>query len=447
MSSSPDTSAAVDAERRLRALVARLADAGLRRGAAPRVVSLLAGPAGSRLQEIEDAARRRFFLRPTGDGHGLDHFAVVAEGKLDDLRPAAPFAEGDELELKLVEVGLHDSAAGVGKVDAYDVCVADAAKQVGKKVRVRIERVVDGIAYASWVDAPGERTSAARRSPWSARRAASAAALPEARSGRCAGDAGGSGPCEPEAGAAETEAEGGEPMDAVASEEETTPKKRTRRGTRGGRRRKKPATAGEAAQAEPEGEPNAPPADEPLSRRPPRKAGRRPRTTARGGRPASTFRATRSGVMPAPEAKPADAGERAEGADEPEPLEVAAEEDETAETKPPARKKTRRGTRGGRGRKRKGAARRRTTVASRPPRTRRSRPPTKHWSLQSQRSRRPKPRPTRRRKATRRPRATGATSRCPSGTTSSRAEVSAARGGARAARSRQRRRGWRPTRW
>ena len=32
------------------------------------------------------------------------------------MKPATPVEEGDELELTLVEVGLYDSQAGVGKV-------------------------------------------------------------------------------------------------------------------------------------------------------------------------------------------------------------------------------------------------------------------------------------------------------------------------------------------
>ena len=43
--------------------------------------------------------------------------------------------------MKLGEVGLHDPHAGVGKVDDIDIVVGDAAKLVGKKVKVRITAV------------------------------------------------------------------------------------------------------------------------------------------------------------------------------------------------------------------------------------------------------------------------------------------------------------------
>ena len=86
---------------------------------------------------------------PAENGHvHTDHFEVLAEGKLADLQPVAPVAEGAELELKLVEVGLHDPAAAVGKVDGIDVVVAGAAKLVGKKAKVVVGRVLEGQAFA-----------------------------------------------------------------------------------------------------------------------------------------------------------------------------------------------------------------------------------------------------------------------------------------------------------
>ena len=70
-----------------------------------------------------EAARPRCDLVPAADGHvHNDHFDVLSEGKLADLQPVGP-AEGSELEVKLVELGLHDAAAGVGKVAEADVVV------------------------------------------------------------------------------------------------------------------------------------------------------------------------------------------------------------------------------------------------------------------------------------------------------------------------------------
>ena len=79
------------------------------------VAARLVGPGAARLQEIEAAARRRFFLVPKEDVH-LDHFLVAQQGKLEALAPKAPFEEGATIDVQPVEVGLHDPKAAVAKL-------------------------------------------------------------------------------------------------------------------------------------------------------------------------------------------------------------------------------------------------------------------------------------------------------------------------------------------
>jgi ribonuclease G len=223
-----ETSAAVDIERRLRALATGSRQQAYRVEVAARVASLLIGPGASRLVELEKQTRRRFYLVGKEDTH-LDHFVVLAEGKREDLAPAAPVAEGAKVQLTLGEVGRHDAEAGVGKVDGFDVCVAGTAKQVGKKVNVQIERVLDDTAYATLatraaaeeepITAEGEAEKPTRRAP------AKKAQQPE-----------------PDV-EAEAEVITDEEEAAEAVEEQPKPKKKTRRGSRGGRGRKKPAAA------------------------------------------------------------------------------------------------------------------------------------------------------------------------------------------------------------
>jgi ribonuclease G len=227
-----ETSAAVDVERRLRALATGSRSQAYRVEVAAKVAALLIGPAASRLVELEKQTRRRFYIVGKEDTH-LDHFLVLDEGKRDDLAPAAPVEEGAKVQVPLGEVGLHDSNAGMGKVDGFDVSVAGAAKLVGKKVNVEIERVLDGVAYATLVTktadvevpitAEGEAEKPTRR--------------PAAK--------------KPAAGtetAAEVEVEA-EPTDE-APVDGAAPKKKTRRGSRGGRGRKKAVTNGAAAPVE-----------------------------------------------------------------------------------------------------------------------------------------------------------------------------------------------------
>ena len=144
-----ETSAAVDAERRLREVAA----------AAPRtkafkvelnakVAAILIGPGASRLAAIEEETKRRFLIVGRDDVPN-DHFEELGKGTFESLAPKGPVEEGAEIELKLVEVGLYDVNAGVGKHDGQRVVVGAAAGLVGKKAKVRIERVMDNVAYAT----------------------------------------------------------------------------------------------------------------------------------------------------------------------------------------------------------------------------------------------------------------------------------------------------------
>src|SRR5207237_7977349 len=74
--------------------------------------------------------------------------AVLAEGSIAKLAPSAPAEQDGVVEVKLVEIDKHDPNAAVGKVGDVDVVVADAAKLVGKKVKAKLVRVLDGRAYA-----------------------------------------------------------------------------------------------------------------------------------------------------------------------------------------------------------------------------------------------------------------------------------------------------------
>jgi ribonuclease G len=236
-----EQTAAVDVERRLRSLPTP----GSRSKAFKvelnaRVASLVAGPAAERLLELEETTKRRFFLVGKEDVH-LDHFRVLEQGTLEKVAPQVPVEVGQELDLKLGELGLHDSHAGVGKVDGLDVVVAGTAKLVGKKVTARIAAVTEGVAWAELLapvevaeppltaEAEAEKPTRARR-PATRKKAEEEPAVDEQ---------------------AEVEADAAEAEDADAEtelDEDGAPKKkRTRRGSRGGRnRRKKPATEAEA---------------------------------------------------------------------------------------------------------------------------------------------------------------------------------------------------------
>jgi len=323
-----EASAAIDVERRLRALSAGSRAHAFRVELADPIASALVGPGARRLIELEALTKKRFFLEGKPETH-LDHFVVLSEGKLADLAPPAPVGEDAETMLQLVEVDRYDAAAAVGKLDGLDLVVADAASLVGKRVKVRVERVLDSRAYAVLVrktketpeplTAEGEAEKPTRKPP--ARKGAVVAKEAETAEAEE--------PVVVEEPETDTEEEV-EGEEAAEAEEAPKPKKKTRRGSRGGRKRKKPATAEtpETVEAGLEAESNAEETPEP------------PR--------AVTIHVPGDDLGRDGAVEPAEpAISEPEVADEPTSAE--------AEEAPKPKKKTRRGSRGGKNRKKKPA--------------------------------------------------------------------------------------------
>ena len=338
-----ETTAALEVERRLRHIAAGSRAQAFQVEVSPRTRALLAGPGGARLRELEEVTKKRFFL-VAKEGVHADHAAVLAEGKLAGLQPAAPIAEGAEVELKLAELDLHDAQAAVARHDGLDVVVGGAAKLVGKKANVRVERVLDDVAYASLL-AGGDQASAPITFESEAEKPTRAPARPKK-------DAAEPTPVDTEVeaiveedlDAEEPEAAEPEEVDAEAAEaaDGEAQKRKTRRGSRGGRNRKKktPAAAAEApVDAEPAQEDGGAPAPAPRKSRSPRI--HVPAADLDGGRDDG------APVVGAPQEVPEPTGAVA--------ADAAAEPGEGDAAAPP-KKKTRRGSRGGRNRKKKPAA-------------------------------------------------------------------------------------------
>ena len=237
--------AAVDVERRLRSLVTPGSrDKAFKVEVAAKVAALVVGPGGTRLRELEETTRRRFFLVGKDDEH-LDHFRVLGQGTLEKVAPSLPVDVGQEVEVKLGEVGLHDAHAGVGKIDGVDVVVGDAAKLVGKKVKVRITAVTEGLAWAELlvpVEPAREPLTAESEAekPTRARRA-STKKKDETEDAAADADADADAELEDELDDEQVvdDLAADEPVEIAEADPDAPPKKRTRRGTRGGRNRKR----------------------------------------------------------------------------------------------------------------------------------------------------------------------------------------------------------------
>ncbi len=311
-----DETRAVDFERELRRLVRASRHQAFKLELRTSVADVLVGPGAVRLAELEGETGRRFFLE-TRDDVASDHFVVVDKGPVSRLEPKSlPVKEGEELNVRLEEV-LPDAA--LARLNGYAIAVAGARAKVGqKKVKVRIERATKSIAYA--VLAEADRTEPPVEAGAELEQDRDALEQkPRSRSRR-----GGSGraklavttdPAEPVEVAEPAEAAvEAEPVAVEAGDEEPEKpkkKKKTRRGSRGGRGRKKKAAAPATTDGAAAGEPPLEAAGEPSPDR-----------------------------------------DRGAEVDVAAPAEVVAVEGEDAGPEK-SKKKTRRGSRGGRNRKRK----------------------------------------------------------------------------------------------
>jgi ribonuclease G len=221
---------AVEAERRVRRLVAESKSESFLIELNSQVATLLVGPGGSRLADLEKETGRKLALKGRQRA-AHDHFVVLSEGKRAEVEEeeAAPVQQGQELEVELEEAHLHAETDAIARLDGYVITVAGAAAKVGEKVAIRIEDVGKTSAHAVLASEDGEKPKKKTRRGSRGGRGRKRKTTEEAGAGKVP------------------------PGDEAAPAEEPPKKKKTRRGTRGGRGRKRKTveSAPEAGQESP----------------------------------------------------------------------------------------------------------------------------------------------------------------------------------------------------
>ncbi|MEX0817013.1 MAG: Rne/Rng family ribonuclease [Gaiellales bacterium] len=232
---------AIDAERKLRRLVADSKSEAFLVELNAEVAGILIGPGASRLEELERETRRHFAFK-TRPRVTPSHFVVLKEGKASAIDPDAfPVSAGQELEVQLLEAHKHEERDAIARLNGYVVTVTGGGSRVGEKVKVRIERATRTAAYAVLADGSAP-TPTPTPSPTQAPAVDGATEEPKPRKRTRRGSRGGRGRKKKTetATTATATAEVKEETPAEApSEEKAKPKRKTRRGSRGGRGRKK----------------------------------------------------------------------------------------------------------------------------------------------------------------------------------------------------------------
>jgi len=131
----------------------------------PKVASILAGAPGraGALAEIEADTGKHFHFEGT-EALPIDNFEVVLEGTQREVEERAlPFREGEEVLVSIEEPHMYNEDDAVAKLDGYVVSVGGAARLVGQKTLVRIDKVGRSAAEASLVNPPPEGPSGEKR--------------------------------------------------------------------------------------------------------------------------------------------------------------------------------------------------------------------------------------------------------------------------------------------
>jgi ribonuclease G len=117
----------------------------------PKVAAELMGR-DSGLAELESATGKQFHFEG-GDALPIDTFDLVESGSVEEIEERAlPFKVGEEVLVKIEEPHMYNADDAVARVDSYIVSVSGAARFVGERRMVRIERVERAAAVASLLD-------------------------------------------------------------------------------------------------------------------------------------------------------------------------------------------------------------------------------------------------------------------------------------------------------
>jgi ribonuclease G len=117
----------------------------------PKVSGQFTGSGARVLHALEEETAKHFHFTGS-EGLPLDHFEVVLEGTLEEVRDqAVPFRAGDEVFVSIVEPHMYAVDDAVAKIDGYIVSVRGGGAHVGEKRLVRIEEAGRTSATATLV--------------------------------------------------------------------------------------------------------------------------------------------------------------------------------------------------------------------------------------------------------------------------------------------------------
>ena len=141
-------------ERRVIQLAKEEPSPALLLGIHPAVASLVIGPGGAHLEELEKRTGKMLFIKGQED-ISLSEVKLLAFGSAEEIQyKALPVIEGEVLTVKILEAHLNNPMDGIARIEGYVIDIEDGGVRVGETVTVKIEKTYRTYAKAKFKRPP-----------------------------------------------------------------------------------------------------------------------------------------------------------------------------------------------------------------------------------------------------------------------------------------------------
>lgn len=114
----------------------------------PSVASLLIGPGGSNLKQLEDEISKTIYIRGSEDCH-IEEMQLRAIGDKEDVEQRAlPVKTGQVLTVQVLEPHVSNAGDGIARVEGYVIDIEGAGNRVGQNVEIEVTKAFRTYAKA-----------------------------------------------------------------------------------------------------------------------------------------------------------------------------------------------------------------------------------------------------------------------------------------------------------
>ena len=114
----------------------------------PNVASVLIGPGGDKLQELENDLDKDIYIRGNNELH-LEKYNIIKKGSKKNLKKLAlPVKEGKKYRVEISEKHANNPNDGITRIKGYIIIINKGGHLVGQEVEIKIKEVARTFALA-----------------------------------------------------------------------------------------------------------------------------------------------------------------------------------------------------------------------------------------------------------------------------------------------------------